>query len=192
MVPAWDRLTSQQFPHPPIHFCLPALPIPQVNLKVRVELVIRQRALISLQVLDKYSIHSRCRDFNVSSPEFDKFIVPGRQVSLRGEILLKAVKCCAYLVQIIHAVEQKAICSRWRVIAVCSSRYKSFPGGGTTEPAIASRINSIGRSRWNTDLDQVCIFSIYSFFMATECVLTAPLAFTLFLIAAMTSSTIPE
>ena len=139
-VPAWDRLTSQQFPHPLIHFHLPALPIPQVDLKVCVELVIRQRALLSLQVLDKYSIHSRGLNFNVSSPEFDEFIVPGRQVSPNGE-MLKAVKHCAYLVQIVHAVEQKAICSRWHVIAVRLSRYKTFPGGGTTEPAIASWMN---------------------------------------------------
>jgi len=141
MVPTWNGHTSQQFPHPLIHFHLPALPIPQVNLEVHVELAICQQGLLSLQVLDKYGIHSRSgSNFNVLSLEFGEFAVPGRQVSLSSKVL-KAVECCAYLVQIVHAVEQKAICSRWCVITMCSSRYKTFPGGGTTEPTIASQMN---------------------------------------------------
>ena len=79
--------------------------------------------LLSLQVLDKYTIYSRGLNFDVSLPEFDEFVVPGRQVSPNSE-MLKAMKHCAYLVQIIHAVEQKAICSRWCVITVCSSRLR--------------------------------------------------------------------
>ena len=97
--------------------------------------------LHSLQVLDKYGIHSRSgSNFNVLSLEFGEFAIPGRQVSLSGKVL-KAVECCAYPVHIVHAVEQKVICSRWRVITVCLSRYKTFPGGGTTEPTIASQMN---------------------------------------------------
>ena len=60
------------------HFLLLALPVPQVNLKVSVILIICQRALFpGPQALGKYGIHYGHLDLNVLSLELDELVVPG-------------------------------------------------------------------------------------------------------------------
>ena len=71
-------LTLLWSPRLPTHFLLPALPVPQVNLKVSAALIVCQRALFpGPQALGKYGIHHGRLDLDVSSPELDELVVPG-------------------------------------------------------------------------------------------------------------------